>query len=167
MLLVWYSLPISKVLTRSQGTWEPKNSASSLLRLPWGNEGLGGPPTPTVGVRASLTSSPGPPATPFLALKYPPLSPLLCPLATIFLPSSPPPSFFFGMESPIKPLPVTPPPPPRLACPCPQALVPEGHELEGRWAALVLLFLADRIWSPLGPALALLVPASPGPFLLY
>ena len=92
MLLVWYSLPISKVLTRSQGTWEPKNSASSLLRLPWGNEGLGGPPTPTVGFLSSLTSSPCPPSTPFLALKYPPLSPLLCPLATIFLPSSPPPS---------------------------------------------------------------------------
>lgn len=60
MLLVWHSLPISKALTRSQGTWEPKNSAWSLLRLPWGNEGLGGPPTPTVGFLSSLISSPCP-----------------------------------------------------------------------------------------------------------
>ena len=49
MLLVWHSFPISKPLTRSQGTWEPKNSAWSLLCLPWGNEGVGGPPPTSTG----------------------------------------------------------------------------------------------------------------------
>lgn len=131
---------------------------------PGGTRGLEAPPpTSTVGFLSSLTSSPPPPNSRPCS-EIPSFAPPLP--SGYYLPSVLP----LGSSEwnlPIKPLPVTPPPPPRLASPCPQVLVPEGHELEGRWASRVLRFLADRIWSPLGPALALPAPASPGPFLLY